>query len=157
MGLDLVILPAEVDQRVATFHGRSLHLTHEDRVVAGLVTRDEATLHRGQHAVEELPQVTAPELAERLRAEPDLVVLDVREPVEWEEGHVPGARHIPMREVPGRLAELPRDRRIALICRGGARSSLVGSVLLSHGFTDLLNTWGGVSAWLEAGLPVTQD
>ena len=124
--------------------------------VAGYVIGSAAVRESGLR-VEELPQVTAPELAERLRAEPDLVVLDVREPVEWEEGHVPGARHIPMREVPGRLAELPRDRRIALICRGGARSSLVGSVLLSHGFTDLLNTWGGVSAWLEAGLPVTQD
>jgi hydroxyacylglutathione hydrolase len=104
-----------------------------------------------------LPQVLPSELAERLRTEPDLVVLDVREPVEWDEGHVPGARHIPMREVPGRLHELPRDRRIALMCRGGARSSLVGSVLLAHGFSDLLNTWGGLSAWLEAGLPVTRD
>ncbi len=104
-----------------------------------------------------LPNVEAPDLARRLAAERDLVVLDVREPVEWEEGHVPGALHIPMLQVAGRLAEVPRDRPLALMCRGGARSSLVGSLLLSRGFTNLLNTWGGMAGWLEAGLPVAQD
>jgi rhodanese-related sulfurtransferase len=61
-----------------------------------------------------------------------------------------------MREVAARLAELPRNRPIALVCRGGARSSLVGSMLLSRGFTDLVNVWGGMGAWQQAGLPVTQ-
>ncbi|MGH7321862.1 MAG: rhodanese-like domain-containing protein, partial [Candidatus Rokuibacteriota bacterium] len=86
-----------------------------------------------------------------------LVVLDVREPFEWEEGHVPGAMHIPMRQVAARLAEIPRDRPIALICRGGPRSSTVGSLLLTHGFTRLLNVWGGIGGWMEAGLPVAED
>ena len=104
-----------------------------------------------------LPNLTAPELAERLRREPGLLVLDVREPVEWEESHIAGATHIPMREVAGRLAELPRNRPIALLCRGGARSSLVASMLLGRGFTDLVNVWGGMGAWLQAGLPATQD
>src|SRR5215510_1288885 len=86
-----------------------------------------------------LPNVTAPELARRLQAGGDLVVLDVREPLEWEEGHIAGAVHIPMREVAGRAGELPRDRPIALVCRGGPRSSLVGSMLLGRGFTRLTN------------------
>jgi hydroxyacylglutathione hydrolase len=111
--------------------------------------------------VASLTNVTAPELASRLGRQPldgrHVVVLDVREPVEWEEGHVPDALHIPMREVAGRLSEVPRDRPVALMCRGGARSSLVGSMLLAHGFTDLLNAWGGMSAWLEAGLPLARD
>ncbi len=107
--------------------------------------------------VAELPNVTAPELARRLQAERDLVVLDVREPFEWDEGHVPGALHIPMQQVPERLAEIPRDRTVALICRGGPRSSLVGSVLLQHGFTRLTNVWGGMTGWLEAELPVAED
>jgi glyoxylase-like metal-dependent hydrolase (beta-lactamase superfamily II)/rhodanese-related sulfurtransferase len=104
-----------------------------------------------------LPNVTPPELADRLRTDPGLLVLDVREPVEWDEAHIAGAVHIPMREVAGRLAELPRNRPIALVCRGGARSSLVGSMLLGRGFTDLVNVWGGMGAWHQAGLPVTQD
>jgi len=105
----------------------------------------------------ELPNVTAPELARRLEAERNLVVVDVREPFEWEEGHVPGARHVPMRQVPDRFDELPRDRPIALICRGGPRSSLVGSLLLARGFTGLVNVWGGMTGWMEAALPVAED
>jgi hydroxyacylglutathione hydrolase len=103
-----------------------------------------------------LPSLTPPELARRLDQDKSLLVLDVREPVEWDEGHIAGATHIPMREVAGRLAELPRNRPIALVCRGGARSSLVASLLLSRGFTDLVNVWGGMGAWQQARLPVTQ-
>ena len=66
---------------------------------------------------------------------------------------MPGARHIPMRQVSERLAEIPRDRRIALTCAGGTRSSLVASLLLSRGFTDLVNVWGGMNGWAQAGLP----
>jgi hydroxyacylglutathione hydrolase len=105
----------------------------------------------------ELPNVTAPELHRRIQSERELVVLDVREPVEWEEGHVAGALHIPMREVPDRAGELPRDRPIALVCRGGPRSSLVGSLLLARGFTRLTNVWGGMTGWMEAGLPLAED
>ena len=97
------------------------------------------------------------ELAHRIAHEPDLVVLDVREPVEWADGHIRGARHVPMREVADRLAEIPRDRRVALTCAGGVRSSLVGSLLLARGFTDLLNVWGGMTGWTQAGLPVTRN
>ena len=104
-----------------------------------------------------MANVTAPELAQRLAAGRDLVVLDVRESVEWAGGHVSGARHIPMREVSARIDEVPRDRTVAITCAGGARSSLVGSMLLAQGFTDLLNVWGGMTGWAQAGLPATRD
>ena len=104
-----------------------------------------------------LTNVTVQELAERLAREPDLVVVDVREPAEWADGHVAGARHVPMRQVAARIAEIPRDRRVAITCAGGTRSSLVGSLLLARGFTDLLNVWGGMTGWTQAGLPVTRD
>jgi hydroxyacylglutathione hydrolase len=103
-----------------------------------------------------LTNVTVQELAGRVAHEPDLVVLDVREPAEWADGHMPGARHIPMRQVSERLAEIPRDRRVALTCAGGTRSSLVASLLLSRGFTDLVNVWGGMNGWAQAGLPVVR-
>jgi hydroxyacylglutathione hydrolase len=104
-----------------------------------------------------LTNVTVRELADRLAREPDVVVIDVREPAEWTDGHMPGARHIPMRQVAERLAEIPRDRWIALTCAGGTRSSLVGSLLLTQGFTDLVNVWGGMNGWAQAGLPVARD
>ncbi len=103
-----------------------------------------------------LTNVTVQELADRVAHEPDLVVLDVREPAEWADGHMPGARHIPMRQVSERLAEIPRDRPVALTCAGGTRSSLVASLLLSRGFTDLVNVWGGMNGWAQAGLPLAR-
>jgi hydroxyacylglutathione hydrolase len=126
-----------------------------DDAVAGYVVGRDAVPASGLAAAR-LPNVTAPDLQRRLQAERDLLVLDVREPVEWEEGHIAGARHIPMREVPDRAGELPRDRPIALVCRGGPRSSLVGSLLLARGFTNLTNVWGGMTGWVEAGLPVAE-
>ena len=104
-----------------------------------------------------LTNVTVQELAGRIAHERDLVVLDVREPAEWADGHIPGAHHIPMRQVTERLDEIPRDRRIALTCAGGTRSSLVGSLLLARGFTDLVNVWGGMTGWVQAGQPTTRD
>src|SRR5262249_8124563 len=104
-----------------------------------------------------LPNVTAPELARRLQAGGGLVGLDVREPLEWEGGHIPRAGPIPTRHVAGPAGERPRDRPIALVCRGGPRSSLVGSMLLGRGFTRLTNVWGGMTGWMEAGLPVADD
>ena len=104
-----------------------------------------------------LANVSAAELADRLARDRDLLVLDVRESVEWAGGHVSGARHIPMREVSVRIDEVPRDRTVAIACAGGARSSLVGSMLLARGFTDLLNVWGGMTGWAQADLPTTGD
>lgn len=96
------------------------------------------------------------ELRHRLAQDPDLVVVDVREPFEWQEGHIPGARHIPMGEITARHAELPRDRAIALVCRGGPRSGTAASLLLQHGFSRVLNVWGGMTHWEQAGFPVEQ-
>ncbi len=127
-----------------------------DDAVAGYVVGADAVRASGL-PVAELPNITALELARRRDADRGLVVLDVREPFEWAEGHVPGAVHVPMREVAQRLGELPRDRTIALVCRGGPRSSLVGSLLLGRGFTRLVNVWGGMQAWTEARLPVADD
>jgi hydroxyacylglutathione hydrolase len=124
--------------------------------VAGYITGTDAVRATGL-PIRTLPNVTPGELAQRLAGERDLVVLDVREPAEWADGHVAGARHVPMRQVAACLDELPRDRRIALTCAGGARSSLVGSLLLARGFTDLVNVWGGMTGWVQAGLPTARD
>jgi hydroxyacylglutathione hydrolase len=124
--------------------------------VAGYLTGSDAVRASGL-PIGTLPQVTPVALFQRLPEERDLVVLDVREPVEWADGHVEGARHIPMRQVAARLAELPRDRRIAVTCAGGVRSSLVASMLLAQGFTDLVNLWGGMTGWVQAGLPTVRD
>jgi hydroxyacylglutathione hydrolase len=124
--------------------------------VAGYVVGTAAVRAAGL-PVGTLTNVTVQELAQRVAHDRDLVILDVREPAEWADGHMPGARHMPMRQVTERLAEIPRDRRIALTCAGGTRSSLVGSLLLARGFTDLINVWGGMTGWIQAGLPTARD
>jgi hydroxyacylglutathione hydrolase len=83
------------------------------------------------------------------------LVLDVRRDGEFAEGHVPGSLHVPFGELPERLDELPRDRPIATICKGGKRSGLAASILQREGFEDVLHVArGGVGTWRREGRPV---
>lgn len=123
--------------------------------VAGYVVGEDAPAASGL-PLGELPTLSPPELARRLAVDRELLVVDVRDPHEWDEGHIPGAHHLPLRQVEARAAELPRDRGLALVCRGGPRSSTAASALLRLGFRRVLNVWGGMAGWVEAGLPVTR-
>jgi hydroxyacylglutathione hydrolase len=105
--------------------------------------------------VASVPQMTVWELNEWRDEHRDVVVVDVREPFEWREGHVEGALHLPMLEAVKRLAELPKDRPKAVMCAGGLRSSTVISALERHGVGGCLNVTGGMTAWVKAGLPTT--
>lgn len=84
----------------------------------------------------------------------DLVLLDVREPAEWEAGHVAGALHIPMGEFGARQDEIPSDAAIVCVCRSGQRSAMVTGALVRAGY-DAENLEGGLLAWVEAKLPLT--
>lgn len=81
----------------------------------------------------------------RLEQEP-LFLVDVREPDEWEEGHIEGATHIPLGELAQRLGELPRDRELIMVCRSGSRSGLACEYMESLGY-DVVNMTGGMTAW----------
>ncbi len=104
--------------------------------------------------VESVPQITVYDLAEWLEERRDVVVVDVREPSEWREGHIDAAVHLPMLEAVRRLGELPADRPKAVLCAGGLRSSTVISALKRHGIGGWHNVTGGMTAWLKAGHPV---
>ena len=84
----------------------------------------------------------------------DVVVLDVREQWEYDEGHIPGVTLIPMGEVANRLSEIPTDKSVIVTCRSGNRSSQVATFLRDQGFTNVHNMEGGILAWQQAGLPV---
>lgn len=87
----------------------------------------------------------------------DALLLDVREPDEWAAGRAPEALHIPMHDIPARVAELPQQRPIAVICRSGGRSHEVTAYLVfNHGFSAS-NVLGGMHAWAEAGRPMVAD
>ena len=104
--------------------------------------------------VRRIELIDAEQLAERLE-DGDLLVLDVRDEDEWEEGHIPGSIHLPYGELPDRQGELPRDRTIAAICSGGKRSGLAASILQREGFERVLHVAnGGVGTWRRNGRPV---
>ena len=94
---------------------------------------------------------------EVLRREMDggAFVLDVRQPDEFAEGHVPGAVLIPLDQLEARVAEVPEDGPIYVVCRSGARSALAAGALRQAGY-DATNVAGGTLAWVEAGFPVDQ-
>lgn len=83
-------------------------------------------------------------------------IIDVREDDERRAGHIAGSRHIPLRELPGRLAELDRERPVVLVCRSGQRSAQATAYLSGQGL-DARNLDGGLKAWSRAGLPLTAD
>ncbi|MFI6758127.1 rhodanese-like domain-containing protein [Micromonospora sp. NPDC050417] len=87
----------------------------------------------------------------------DAYLLDVREPDEWAAGHAPGAHHLPMMEVPARLADLPTDQDVVVVCRSGGRSGQVVSYLLGNGWDNVRNLDGGMQEWAAAGRPLESE
>jgi glyoxylase-like metal-dependent hydrolase (beta-lactamase superfamily II)/rhodanese-related sulfurtransferase len=101
-----------------------------------------------------IAQISVDDLSELLNSQKDLQVIDVRQPGEYDGGHVPSAVNAPLARVGARATEFDRDRRTAVICAGGFRSSAATSVLERLGFKNLLNVLGGTGAWIKAGYPV---
>lgn len=102
-------------------------------------------------------RVTAADIAEELASPEPPLVLDIRTAREWHTEHIPGSLNIPLNHLPERVADLPRDRRIAVHCAGGYRSSIAASILHQHGFTNLEEMAGGIAAWDAAKLPTTSE
>ena len=86
---------------------------------------------------------------------PDLHVLDVCEDVEWRHGHIAGATHIPLAQLPGRLAEVPPDRTL-VVCKVGGRSARAVAYLTAQG-RDAVNLDGGMLDWSTAGRPMVSE
>ena len=100
-----------------------------------------------------VPEVQVDELADA-RAEGGLLI-DVREPEEYETVHVPGATLIPLGEVVARVAEVPRDQPVYVICATGNRSAKATQWYRMQGI-DARNVAGGTKAWVEAGKPIAR-
>ena len=82
------------------------------------------------------------------------MLVDVRRLTEWTEGHVPGATHIHLGYLRGRVDDLPKDRPLLLACRTGHRSGIGASLLQAEGFTDVRNVDGGMNDRVRRGLAV---
>lgn len=99
----------------------------------------------------DVPQISIDHLITDL--EQGVPLIDVREPDEYAEAHVPGALLVPLVELPERLGAIPIGQPVDLICRSGARSQHAGEFLLGQGYLPR-NVTGGTDAWIGAGYRV---
>lgn len=123
----------------------------------GIVTGGiEAWGHAG-FSQAELSQLHVAALWQRLNAPHDeLMLIDVREPFEWELGHIDGSLPIPLAEIWARACTLEPHQEIVVICQEGIRSSTAASILLHHDFLRAAHVPGGMSNWFKAGYPITR-
>jgi hydroxyacylglutathione hydrolase len=106
--------------------------------------------------IEHLDTLSATELKEKLDHN-EVLLLDVREPREWEEGHVRGAKRIYVGHLMAHTDGLPRDTPIASTCSVGYRGGLGASILKRSGFSKVYNVLGGMKAWRNLGYPLTKE
>jgi rhodanese-related sulfurtransferase len=99
------------------------------------------------------PTALVPDLPDPLPE--DLRVLDVREPHEWEHGHIDGAVHVPLMQLPSRIDEVPQGR-VLVVCKIGGRSMRAVDYLVGQGY-DAVNLDGGMVEWADAGRPLVSD
>jgi rhodanese-related sulfurtransferase len=86
----------------------------------------------------------------------EAVLVDVREPHEWEAGRIPGARHVELERLASQADTIPRDRRVIFNCRLGVRSAMATQAFRAEGY-DALSMAGGIQAWHDAGLPLEPE
>lgn len=103
----------------------------------------------------EVRNIKIQELQELLKENKDeIFLLDVRTPVEYSGGRIPGAVSIPMIEVSMRVGEMPKDKKVVVVCASGGRSARVAAFLSGEGFSWVANYVGGTNEWVKKGLPV---
>ena len=108
------------------------------------------------HAVGRVTQIGAASAARMLEAG-SADIIDVRSRAEWDAGHIPGARHIALGELPDRLHDLSTNRAVIVHCQGGARSAIAASLLRTREFPQVINMTGGFAEWEDAGQPVERE
>jgi hydroxyacylglutathione hydrolase len=148
-GADIVVVAASSgDERQAAQMLASVGLP-----VRGYLEGGMTAWRREERPVNRIELIDPDELAQRVDGDGGPVILDVRNASEYAGEHIPGSLHIPYGDLAGRLDELPRERQIATICRGGKRSGLAASILQRAGF-DVVHVGKGVGVWRDSGHPV---
>jgi glyoxylase-like metal-dependent hydrolase (beta-lactamase superfamily II) len=148
-----IVVVAENEEKVDEARTR-LSRVGLDRVT-GYLDGGILAWYRAGLALKTTEQVTAEELQHRMKDGLVDHVLDVRRPAEWQTGHIPSARNIPLNHLAEEARTLDPRARVAVICAGGFRSSVAGSILEQAGFERVTDVVGGMAAWTGAKLPVS--
>ncbi|HLF75479.1 MAG TPA: rhodanese-like domain-containing protein [Anaerolineales bacterium] len=147
-----ITLVAESADEIAAATRQLIRIGYDD--LAGYLEGGIESWARAGYPVETIPSISARELRERLD---DVLLVDVRQQSEWDQGHIPGAIHIEA----GRMAwddlQLPRDKPLAIQCASGNRSMSVSSVLRRRGYHNVIQVEGGINKWKMHGFEIIRD
>jgi len=144
-----IVLVAEDRDAVLEARTRLARVGMEN--VAGYLEDGVTAWSREKLPFAEVPQVSVQDVYRELD---HLQVVDVRQPGEWESGHIAGALHKPVGKLTSMLDDLDRARPVAVHCKSGYRSSIATSLLKREGFSEVINMIGGIDAWQACSLPV---
>jgi rhodanese-related sulfurtransferase len=117
-------------------------------VTVFILTRSK--MESGSAASAELPKEVSVQEAAALRTK-GAFILDVRQPEEWQEYHIPESTLIPLGDLPNRLSEVPKDKEIVVVCRSGNRSQQGRDILMNAGFDPVTSMAGGLKEWQSSG------
>jgi rhodanese-related sulfurtransferase len=104
-----------------------------------------------------MQQVDFTKLAAAVAAGEDAVIIDTRQILEWDAGHVEGAMFVPFYEVADRMSEIPRDKPVYIYCGSGYRAAAVASVLMQNGFTNVVHVDDDFPSAADAGLKIVSE
>jgi hydroxyacylglutathione hydrolase len=135
---------------------RYLIRTGYDRVIGYLKGGIEGWYNAG-FPVEHLQILTVHELKAKIDRGEQLTILDDRGENEWNAGHIKGAQHIYVGHIQERMADIPKDKPVAMFCNVGHRAGLGASILLQEGCREVYNVLGSMTAWKAAGYPISTE
>lgn len=109
-------------------------------------------------APQEWNSISAPGLKQALDAKDQVLLIDVREPAEYDDGHIPGAVNLPAGELPSRVKEMPRDRNVRIVtyCATGRRSAYATMFLRVYGYNEVRTLIHGIREWAASGYPTVK-
>jgi len=148
-GYSIALLTNSLEQANAA----SLQLSQGVYPVAGLNYEPMVTWKNSSVPLSSLNEIAVSELATRELGE-DSVILDVREPIEWDMGYVPHSMLLSLGSLREHLDQVPQNANIFVICEAGIRSSSAASMLQAHGYNHVFNVPEGTAGYRNAGLPL---
>ncbi len=122
-------------------------------VIVALIVYLIAVAGRGGNASASLARDVSVDQAYQMYQQPDVFVVDVREQAEWDEYHAPNTTLIPLGQLASRINEIPKDKKIVVVCRSGNRSQQGRDILLAAGFNATSMT-GGLKEWYAKSYPI---
>ena len=140
-----IVLVTEDEEHVEEARTRLARVGLEN--VAGYLAGGLLAWHEAGRPLAVTEQISVDELRHRIAQGEAGQLMDVRRPGEWQAGHIPQARHLPLNQLAERAAEIDHDRPVTAICAGGYRSSIATSLLEQRGFARIINVVGGMTAW----------